>query len=194
METIILASASPRRKEILQTLSIPFKAIEAGIDENRYEQLPIGTRVKKLAEEKVKAVLAASGSEKQDWIAGFDTLIGHKRKIIGKPADRSEAFNMIAGFSGRTHFVFTGVAIYSPITGKTTSRFCKSKVSFKKMTRTEIDFYIETGEWEGVAGAYRIQGKGALFIDSIKGSYSNIVGLPISLFYGMLLDANYSFY
>jgi septum formation protein len=194
METIILASASPRRKEIFESLSIPFRVLEAGIDESRYEHLRIGPRVMKLAEDKVTAVLDSIPGAQPGWVAGFDTLIGQNGKIIGKPENPAEARQMIAGFSGKAHYVFTGVALFSKSVGKIITRFCKSKVFFKKMSRTEIDFYIATGEWQGVAGAYRIQEKGALFIESIKGSYSNIVGLPISLFYGMLLDANYPFY
>jgi septum formation protein len=215
MNTIILASASPRRKEILERLHIPFEVCEPMVDETKYAGSPPGIQVTQLASDKVFAAREQlsksaiqmglsdsisqvagqpqSGEKMYGWIAGFDTLVELGGRILGKPRDREEAGYMIGSLSGKTHSVYTGIALLSGAARKLDVRFAKSRVTFARMSTEDISFYLDTGEWEGVAGAYRIQERASFFIERIKGSYSNIVGLPISLFYVMLRDANYPF-
>ncbi len=193
METIILASASPRRKEILESLRIPFKIVVPEVDESRFERAPAREQVRLLAADKANAAFGLLANEAPRWIAAFDTLVEAGGRVLGKPGNRDEAAEMIGLLSGRTHFVYTGVALLSESGKKIDARHAKTSVHFSRMNKNEIAYYINTGEWEGVAGAYRVQERASLFIDRIKGSYSNIVGLPISLFYAMLLNANYTF-
>ena len=193
MERIILASGSPRRKDILTRLKIPFKAVTPQIKEGRYTKDTARENVKKLALEKAINVLSQLNEEECHWILGFDTLIELNGNIIGKPSSEKNARSILKLLSGNIHRVYTGIALIPHKESKIDVRCAKSKVKFAGLRDTEIDYYISTGEWKGAAGAYRIQERGAFFIEWIKGSYSNIVGLPISLFYGMLVKNNYSF-
>lgn len=189
MEEIILASGSSRRKKILKELKIPFKIIIPQINEDIFLNEDIELSVKNCALKKVENV--KNKINKSSWIAGFDTIVELEHKILGKPGDRAEAKSMLKKLSGKTHKVHTGVAVAS--FSDISTEICTTFVSFNNMTDKEIEFYLDTGEWNGVAGAYRIQERGSFFINSIKGSYSNIVGLPISLFYGMLCRYNFPF-
>jgi septum formation protein len=126
-----------------------------------------------------------------EWIAGFDTVVELDNNILGKPKSRDEANHMLHGISGKTHKVHTGVAIAHP--SGISTEICTTYVTFNKMTDNEIEFYLDTCEWNGAAGGYRIQERGAFYIKRIKGSFSNVVGLPISLFYGMLCRYNFPY-
>lgn len=192
MEEIILASASPRRKQILKQMHLPFRVVvpscnEQGTRANKGEE-----QVMRLAHMKGMSVYTMVKKANPLWISAFDTLIQIDEKIIGKAGSEKEAGEIISMLSGRIHRVYTGVALLSG-SGTWDVRTGMSEVKFTHMTKEEIDFYISTGEWKDAAGSYRIQQLGACFIEWIKGSYSNIVGLPISLFYGMLRDNDYSF-
>jgi septum formation protein len=193
MDTIILASASPRRKEILESLRIPFRVVVPETNEDKYKDLPAAKQVILLASEKARAAFGMIGNENPGLIAGFDTLVEAKGRILGKPTDRKDAGKMLGLLSGRSHFVYTGVALLSESGEKLDAKYAKTIVRFTKMSEKEIAYYLDTREWEGVAGGYRVQERASMFIDRINGSYSNIVGLPISLFYAMLLNANYAF-
>jgi septum formation protein len=193
METIILASASPRRKEILEGLRVPFEVVTTRVDEEKYARFPAAKQVKLLAADKAMACFELLKNENPGWIAAFDTLVEARGRILGKPENREDAGRMLSHLSGKTHSVYTGIALFSEIGKRLDTRFAKTRVHFIKMSGKEIEFYLDTGEWEDVAGAYRVQERASLFIDRIKGSYSNVVGLPISLFYAMLRDANYTF-
>ena len=193
METIILASGSERRREILEKLGIPFRVMVPQVDESKYEGFGPRTQVTRLAEDKAGAILSLLDGEYPAWIAGFDTLVAIGGTILGKPRNRDDARRMIRLYSGRTHSVYSGIAIIYGKQHKLVSNYDVSKVRFRHMSEQEIEFYLDTGEWKNVAGAYRIQERASFFIDRIKGSYSNIVGLPISVFYAMLRDANYTF-
>jgi septum formation protein len=186
MEKIILASSSLRRKRILESLNIPFKSVSPEIDEKTAFTKNIELSVKKCAELKVKSVME---NNKAKWIAGFDTVVELKNEILGKPRNRYEAKTMLKKLSGVTHKVHTGVSLACSY--KISTDICTTFVTFNKMTEKEIEFYLNTGEWNGVAGAYRIQERGSFYVNSIKGSYSNVVGLPISLFYVMLCRYNF---
>ncbi len=191
MIKIILASSSPRRKHILSILRIPFTAISPDIDETVFENNDIIKTVKACSKQKVSAIKIKLNENK--WIAGFDTLVELNNKILGKPKNRNEAENMLKLLSNRTHKVHTGIAITNDKDGEIITDSCTTEVKLISMSNKDIEFYLNTKEWNGVAGAYRIQERGAFFINSINGSYSNVVGLPISLFYGMLCQYNFPF-
>jgi septum formation protein len=192
MEEIILASASPRRKQILMQMDLPFRVVIPDCDECSLYEEDVKNRVMRLAYQKALDVYSRLKDTHPAWISGFDTLIEVNGRIIGKAETEKQAGEMLSLLSGRIHRVYTGVALL-PESGKWDIRAGISDVKFTKMSTKEIDFYLSTGEWKGAAGSYRIQKRGACFIEWIKGSYSNIVGLPISLFYGMLRDNNYTF-
>jgi septum formation protein len=178
---VILASASPRRKEILGKTGIDFEVqvsdCDENIDENRPDEL-----VMKLSELKAKAVAAKNPDA---IIIGSDTVVAHKGQIMGKPADRAEAISMIKSFAGDIHQVYTGVTIIIPYEKTYTYNVC-TDVHVLPMTDEEIERYVDTGEPMDKAGAYAIQGLFAPFISKIDGDYYNVVGLPISSVYAIL--------
>lgn len=193
MEPIILASSSPRRQEILKKLNIPFKVIIPNIDETlsnyiEKEQIP-----ELLASEKVTAVIHSLPPEQEiPWVLGADTLIILDDEILGKPQNHDEAFEYIKKIQGKTHTVVTAIVLYKGKTKETKSRICKTNVTFAPMNDEEIQWYVDTGEWHGVAGGYRIQSLASCFIEKIDGSYSSVVGLPIFELYDILNEQGYS--
>jgi septum formation protein len=175
MHPLILASSSPRRKELLQFLQIPFQTIHANVDESIDQKLTVEEAVKDLAARKAEAVGA---EHKGCCVIGSDTIVVVDGKILGKPADRSDAKKMLHMLSGRTHFVYTGVAI---IQDKNRTVFAeKTEVTFWELSEEEIESYLETGEPFDKAGSYGIQGYGSLLVKSIAGDYFTVVGLPVS--------------
>ncbi len=193
MEPIILASSSPRRQEILKMLKIPFRVIIPNIDETlssaiEQEQIP-----ELLAREKVTAVIHSlpAGQEIQ-WVLGADTVILFDNKVIGKPENHEQAVQYLTALQGNTHTVLTALVLYNGREKKTVSRLCKTKVTFAPMSADEIEWYVETGEWHGAAGGYRIQSLASCFISNIEGSYSGAVGLPIFELYDILKEQGYS--
>ena len=185
MEKIILASASPRRKEILTKFNIPFSAVPSPLKEEFNGDLP-EKQVLRLSKEKVNALLKAQPDITPNLILGADTCIAFHGEIIGKPVNAAHALKMLTRFSGTTHQVITGLTLYNGMTGTYMQESETAAVTFASLTAKEVQWYLFTKEWEGVAGGYRIQEQGALLIKSITGSYYNIMGLPIRLFYGML--------
>lgn len=198
MQSIILASSSPRRWELLESLSINFDVFSPETDESIHDRLPVHRRVRALAEDKAKAAREGLPGEKR-LILAADTLVclprklGHKEKAAGKPRDRDDARSMIRALSGRRHEVCTGLAILDPERERMASLCARSLVRFATMSEGEIEDYLDYGDWEGVAGAYRIQGRAALHIESIHGSWSCIVGLPLRELYVILLRSGYDF-
>ena len=193
MEPIILASSSPRRQEILKMLKIPFRVIIPNIDETlssaiEQEQIP-----ELLAREKVTAVIHSlpAGQEIQ-WVLGADTVILFKDNIIGKAENHEQAIEFLTALQGNTLTVLTAIVLYNGREKKTVSRLCKTNVTFAPMSKKEIEWYAETGEWHGAAGGYRIQSLASCFISNIEGSYSGAVGLPIFELYDILKEQGYS--
>ena len=188
MDLIHLASASPRRAHILKQLGIPFKAVPQETEEifNRKSAVHNARRI---AKEKIYA--CRRNHPDFHWIIGADTFIFFKGRMTGKPTDREEAFSMIRRFSGKSHKVITGVSVYSGESQKTLTGTASTSVLFRRLTENEINWYLDTGEWQGAAGGYRIQEKGAVLVRRINGSYSNVMGLPIQLIYGMLKELGY---
>ncbi len=173
---IILASASPRRKELMALAGIPFEARPVDADETILCCTPPEGAVMMLATR--KAQLAAEHFP-DDLIIGADTIVAVGKHIYGKPDTSEEAFEMLSAFSGKTHQVFTGVCIYTKSGHR--NAFCtRTDVTFFPLSEEEIRAYIATGEPMDKAGAYGIQGKGALLVEKIDGDYYNVVGLPIS--------------
>lgn len=172
---IILASASPRRRELLSFLGVKVKT--ADIDESFPKNVEISLAVQQLAAKKAAAV--ASKIKKDALVIGADTIVVLNNKVLGKPADEEQAYNMLSGLSGREHQVMTGVAVIRTKDGRMEA-FCETtRVWFKKLSETEIREYIKTGEPMDKAGAYGIQGKGGALVLKTEGDFQNVVGLPV---------------
>ena len=193
MEPIILASSSPRRQEILKMLKIPFRVIIPNIDETLSSAIEPEQVPELLAREKVTAVIHSLpvGQEIQ-WILGADTVIYFNGAIIGKPENHEQAIDYLTMLQGNTHTVLTAIVLYNGRERTTTTRLCQTNVTFAPMTFQEIEWYVETGEWHGAAGGYRIQSLASCFISKIEGSYSGAVGLPIFELYDILKEQGYS--
>ncbi len=193
MDPIILASASPRRQEILSQLNIPFKVIPSQ-DEEVYPDDMEHTKIPEhLAVQKVRSIQRTFSKELETfWILSADTLILYDDKIFGKPSDQNEAEFFLRTLQGKTHNVVTGIALYNGKEKTLISRSSINEVTFAPMSDEEIEWYLNTGDWHGVAGGYRIQGVASCFIKSIKGSTSSIMGLPIFELYDMLKEQGYS--
>ena len=201
MENIILASASPQRQEYLRLLGLPFTSMPPQIKEIFNEQAEPGAIAEELAVRKVKKVLETLKNENVaanspfpsnlTWILGADTLICLDGKVYGKPFNRKDAGGMLHTFQGRTHQVITAIALYNGKSGCLDCRSVVSNVTFAPLSKDEIDWYLDSGEWQEAAGSYKIQGLASCFIKEISGSYSSIVGLPVRELYEMLKDNGY---
>ena len=180
---LYLASKSPRRRELIQKLNIPFEVVTADADET----LPAGIlpmdAVELLARKKAEA--GARDALPEDFVVGADTLVFLGNEPLGKPRDREDAVRMLSRLSGTTHSVCTGVAVWHG--GKLLSSAEQTKVTFRKLDEKEILRYVKTGEPLDKAGAYGIQGKGGKLVASYKGALDNVVGLPVSLL-GSLIE------
>ena len=179
---LILASGSPRRKEILDTMGLEFSVDVSDADESF-----AGTPEEMVLELSRRKALAVASRHSGAMILAADTLV-FGDKVLGKPHSAEEAKRMLAGLSGRWHSVYTGVTMIDTRSGKTLSRADVTRVHFVALTAQDIDAYVATGEPLDKAGAYGIQGRGGMFIDRIEGSYSNVVGLPMALVRSMLLE------
>lgn len=178
MKKIILASASPRRSEILENLKIPFEKRTSPIDEQAYKISDPNEMVKTLAYEKAKSVLKMD--DQDAIIIGADTIVVYQQRILGKPIDQNEARMYLELLSGKEHSVFSGIAMLEVSTGKVYRQSCETKVTMRAYKEQEILAYILTNEPMDKAGAYAIQGFGSALVESIHGDYFNVVGLPIS--------------
>ncbi len=178
---IILASGSPRRAEILNSVGWEFTKIVPDIDENELPNEPPDVYVQRLALTKAETVAAEHAGE---IVLGADTTVVIDSRIIGKPADVDDARRMIGLLAGRWHEVFTGVAVVRD--GGSRVGLQRTRVKFAEMNEEEINFLAERGDPLDKAGAYAVQAQAALFIEGIEGDYWNVVGLPISLVYGMI--------
>ena len=173
MKDFIVASASPRRKEILSMGGFGFRIIPSDCDETIKEKLSPEETVKVLAERKALSVLEKN---ENSVVLGCDTVVALGDEILGKPADREDAFKMIKALSGKTHRVCTGVCIADK--NKTNTFVSVAEVEFYELSDETAESYVATGECDDKAGAYGIQGLGGTLVKSIKGDYYAIVGLP----------------
>jgi septum formation protein len=172
----VLASASPRRLELLAQIGLAPDLIEpAEIDET-----PLPGETARLLTVRLARAKAAAVAQRQPgaFVLAADTVVAAGRRLLGKPDSAAEASRMLALLSGRAHRVLTAVAVAAP-GGKTASRLSETRVRFKRLTRIEIDVYLASGEWTGKAGAYGVQGRAGAFVIALNGSYTGVVGLPL---------------
>lgn len=178
---MILASASPRRSELLGRLGFPLQIVPADIDEQRQDGEHPRDLVLRLAREKAAHVAQLVGVGDDGYLLAADTIVWMGDEALGKPADEADAAAMLAELSGRTHHVSTGVCIiYQPDGGEAreASFVETTDVTFYELTKGQIDAYVRSGECADKAGAYAIQGTGRLLVKGIEGDYDNVVGLP----------------
>ena len=183
LEQLVLASASPRRAEILRAVGWPFEVVAADIDETARSEEDVSEYVERLACEKAEAVAEGRAS---GLVLGADTVVAVGGQILGKPAGTEDARRMLRLLSGGWHEVLTGVALVRAETKEVLVAHERTRVRFAAMTEAEIDWYISTNEPMGKAGAYAVQGRAALFIEEIEGDYRNIMGLPVRLVYKLM--------
>jgi septum formation protein len=181
-EKLILASGSPRRKELLTAAGWPFEAITAGIDESLKPNEDPATYVQRLALSKAEAVAAKLD---HGLVLGADTTVVVDGQILGQPVDDADAKRMLQLLNNKWHEVLTGVAVVR-VGGESRVNYETTRVRFAEMSEQELDWYVSTGEARGKAGAYGIQGAAGLFIEEIQGDYFNIVGLPMRLVYELV--------
>ncbi len=175
---IVLASASPRRHEMLSRLGISFQTVPSHADETILAGESAEDHVIRLSCDKALEV-ARRPSQTGRWFIGSDTVVVRDQTILGKPADQEEAITMLSSLSGRSHKVISGYAVHDRESGHIISAAVATKVFFKDLTRQEIEGYIATGEPADKAGAYAIQGIGSFMVPKIEGSYTNVVGMPL---------------
>jgi len=182
---IYLASKSPRRKKLLTQMNLKFKVVQAEIDEKILKHETPVHNVKRLSLEKLEK---SKEHIKKGIIITADTIVVLDGKVIGKPKDKKDAFQILKMLSGRTHFVYTGFSVFNSVNNKIITSYEKTAVTFRKLESAEITDYIKSGSPMDKAGAYGIQDDfGAVFVKKINGCYYNVVGLPLSKLYNSLL-------
>ncbi len=181
---LILASSSPRRYNLLTQLGIEFDVIPSQVEEDFLPKESPRSHVLRLAEAKASEVARKYPNR---WVLGADTIVYINHKILGKPKDRKEARSMLHQLSGKEHQVFTGISIKHLKKNRADRKVVRSFVKIKRLVPSEIDWYIQTGEPFDKAGGYAAQGIGAFMIESIRGSYTNVIGLPLCEVLQMLL-------
>jgi septum formation protein len=177
MKNLILASGSPRRKELLEQINVSFTIVKSDIEEIINKDEHPSEIVQSLAIQKARDVLERN---MDSIVIGADTIVAIENNVLGKPKDSEEAKEMLQSLSGKTHVVYTGVAFVTK--DQEESFYEETKVMFWNLTKKDIDNYIKSGEPFDKAGAYGIQGLGATLVKKIEGDYFNVVGLPISRF------------
>jgi septum formation protein len=173
---LVLASASPRRLDLLRQVGLePDRVAPTDLDETPLKGETPRQLAVRLALAKAEAAAVA---EPGAYVIGADTVVVLGRRVFGKPEDEAEARRMLSLLSGRAHRVLTGVAVRAP-DGRIASRLSETRLRWKRLTSAELDEFLHSGEWRGVAGGYRIQGRAAGFTLELQGSYSSVVGLPL---------------
>ncbi len=182
---ILLASASPRRRELLEQIGLPFEVVVSHVEEVITETEP-GKVVEQLSAQKAEAVAGSLVEPEETLVIGADTVVAAENTILGKPKDAAHAVEMLRLLAGRTHAVYTGVTlILRGASGETARKTFheRTDVSFYPMEKAEIRQYVATGDCMDKAGAYGIQGFCARYISGINGDYNNVVGLPVGRLY-----------
>lgn len=185
---MILASASPRRKEILENFGFSFKTIVKNIDETS-DKTRAEEKILEIAEKKARAAAIDFPDEN---VVGADTVVVVDGKILGKPKDEKEAFSMLKSLSGRSHEVITAFSFININKNISYSDYEITKVYFKNLTDDEINWYINTKEPMDKAGAYGIQGKGAFFVEKIEGDFFSVMGFPLGKFVRFLNETGFN--
>ena len=193
MEPIILASSSQRRQEIFKQLGIPYMVVMPEIKEDYPDDLSFENIPEYLASQKIKAAMKMlPQGQTVPWIFAADTLVFKGDKVYGKPESKEQAIEFLKELQDGTHTVITSIALFNGKINYLSTRTSVNKVTFSALSDKEIQWYIETGEWHSVAGAYRIQGMASCFVTHIEGTQSSIIGLPIFEFYDILKEQGYS--
>ena len=191
MDTLVLASASPRRAKLLRQIGVHFEQIPSTINNERTDVTDPGGHVLLLSKRKAENVFKRIPEK---WVLGADTVVVLDGCLIGKPRDRSSARHMLHTLSAREHCVYTGLTLFSPKRKHEVSQFEKTKVLIRRLSENEIEDYIATGEPMGKAGGYAIQGLGATLVERIEGCYYNVVGLPLVRLLKMMKETGFSFH
>lgn len=185
---IILASSSPRRKELLAQIGIvPDAIIPADIDETLHKNEIPRDFAMRLSQSKAEKI---AGLHPDNFILAADTVVACGRRVLDKPIDADDARRILEILSGRRHTVYGGICLITP-SGKILRRLCETVVSFRHLSKSDIEAYIDSKDWEGKAGAYAIQGPAATFVKFMSGSHSNIIGLSLYDTMQMLNSAGY---
>jgi septum formation protein len=188
--TFILASTSPRRRELLQSIGVEFEVLPSHVPEIHAPGEPPQDYVQRLAQEKGAEIGRRYPGR---WVISADTTVVLNDELLEKPADEADARRMLLQIAGKTHTVFTGVTLQKFAADGATiwrdTQLSSSRVTMLPLTEREIAWYVATGEPLDKAGAYAVQGIGAMFIEAIDGSYSNVVGLPLATLFRMLRKA-----
>jgi len=182
---LILASASPRRRELLTQIGLPFHSLTSDVNEKSVLDDPLLTS-RVLAEKKACRVYSRIEAS---WVLGADTIVAIDGKMLGKPQDCQDARRMLSLLSGREHRVITGFCLLNPSGTVAHSETVTTLVRIKELTEQEIEAYINTGEPNGKAGSYAIQGIGSFMVETISGSFTNVVGLPLCALTKALVSA-----
>ncbi|WP_324667829.1 Maf family protein [Geochorda subterranea] len=182
--TLVLASTSPRRRRLLAMLGTRFELETPAVDESSFDDMaPPDRLVMRLAEAKARDVATR---RPDDVVIGADTVVVLDGQILGKPRDREEARRMLTRLSGRTHQVWTGVAVVHLAAGRAAVEAERTDVTFRPLSPDEVERYVQLGEGMDKAGAYAVQGVGAVFVERLEGCYYNVVGLPLARLHRML--------
>jgi septum formation protein len=176
-KSIILASVSPRRRQLLQGVGVPFEVIPSQIEEDELPGETPRDHVMRLS--RAKAIAVGSNKVKDRWVLGADTIVCIDGELLGKPGSENEARAMLKKLSGREHRVVTGFFIYNPEREQSVGDAVESRVHVKELNDREIEGYIRTGEPFDKAGGYAVQGIGMFMVERIVGSHTNVIGLPI---------------
>ncbi len=193
MKKIVLASSSPRRIETLQKLHIPFSQINPPFDEVIPKNMSHSNIPEYFAQKKALSVVSLIEDKEETLVLGLDTIVVHNNILYGKPKNIAEARNTLKNLSNTHHSVITGIAIYNTKTKKIISKTSVSQIKVKKLTETDINWYLSKNEWQDAAGAYKIQGFFQRYVFSLEGSFSSILGLPIFEFYDIMSSHGYEF-
>ena len=176
---LVLASASPRRREILTALGIPFDAVATGV-----EEVAEGPPEEAVVENALRKARAGAEGAAEALVLGVDTDVVLDGRVLGKPEDAGEARERLEALSGRTHEVLSGLALVEP-GGAERTALERSLVTFRELDQDTLELYLGSGEWRDRAGGYAIQGLGSILIASLQGDFSNVVGLPVGALLGM---------
>lgn len=189
-DLLYLASASPRRKELLESVGIPFCVVPQNFDETVQGACSPEVYVRNLSEGKARAAVLPDNAR---WVCGVDTIVYFDSEILGKPGSREEAEYNILRLSGNTHKVYSGVTLLDLENGVKYQGESVTFVKFCNLEKRFIDFYLDNRLFDGYAGGYAIQGIFACVVEKIEGSYSNVVGLPLELLYRLLRQSGFRF-
>lgn len=186
---LLLASTSPARRALLDGLGLPYRAVAPGVDEVVREGTPVHQAVAQLAERKARAVAARHA---RSLVIGADQLVSLDGQALGKPADEAAAFAQLRSLAGRTHEILTGVCVMGP--GYFVTEVDVARLQVRALSDDEVRGYVATGEWQGCAGGYRVEGRGQALFARIDGDRTSIQGLPMQRVVALLSEAGLRFF